>query len=177
MLRLLSRLLRHFWLDAGDARRLLDDAARQRLREQVAQSEQLHSGEICLCIEGGLPSAQLWQLLRHRQTAARLTRERALHWFSLLQVWDTPHNNGVLIYLLLAERSIELVADRGLSERIDAQRWGAVVHRLEQHLCDGRFEDGLGAAIQEVSALLVETHALQAGATSGNELPDEPVFV
>ena len=175
---LFKRMLRHGWLDQADARRLVGPAEAARLRAQVAASERLHTGQIRICIEGGLPLSYLWRHWRQRLSRAELVRQRAVMMFAKLRVWDTEHNNGVLIYLLLAERAIELVADRGLARIVGPDAWQAMTGRLEQCLRDGRVEQGLHDAIAEVSALL-EQHfpRLPAGAAPVvNELPDEPVF-
>jgi uncharacterized membrane protein len=115
----LLRLLKHRCLDERDARRLLDEAALDRLQQRIALSERLHQGEIRICIEAGLPLSYLWR----RATP----RDRAVALFAKLGVWDTEHNNGVLIYLLLAEHAIEIVADRGRSAwcrpAIGSTRW------------------------------------------------------
>jgi len=179
MLGTLTRLLRHAWLDQSDARRRLSPAAIEQLRRRVAASEQRHSGQVRICIEAGLPASTLWRQLRQRTPIRHVVRERALEIFARLGVWNTEHDNGVLIYLLLAERAIELVADRGIAARVAPGVWDAAVARLGQALHEGRFEDGLTQALEEVSALLVE-HFPRAGdndATPGNELPDEPVFL
>jgi uncharacterized membrane protein len=99
-------------------------------------------------VEASLPSSYL---LRDAGP-----RERAVALFGKLQVWDTEHNNGVLIYLLLAEHAIEIVADRGLNGHVDTQRWHALVARLRDALRQGQIEDGLTTALEEVSAVLVQ---------------------
>ena len=178
MFRTLSRLIRHRWLDAADARRAVPEQLAEQLRRRVHASERRHSGEVRICIEGGLPTSYLWRHLRDREPMAEIVRQRALMMFAKLRVWDTEHNNGVLIYLLLAEHAIELVADRGVSRHVDAALWQALVARLGEALRAGRFEDGLTQALEEVSAVLVahfpETEA--ANAAAPNQLPDEPVF-
>jgi uncharacterized membrane protein len=162
----LRRILKHRWLDDSDAKRMLDDAALQRLRARVQASETRHSGEIRLCIEAGLPLSYLW-----REAAAR---ERALSMFGKLGVWDTEHNNGVLIYLLLAEHAIEIVADRGLSPHVAPEQWLSLSQGMAAAFKAGRFEQGLGAAIDAVDALLSRHFPLAAGAHNPNELPDRP---
>lgn len=167
-------ILRHRWLDSGDTHRLITDDMADRLRRRIAASEVRHSGEIRLCVEAALPLSYLWRL-GERSPLALLTRERAVSWFGRLGVWDTQDNNGVLIYLLLAERRIEIVADRGLTSRVEHGHWQAVVDRLASHLQRGAFEDGLTQALEEVSALLVEHFATGPGGTNTNELPDAVV--
>ncbi len=180
MFRTLSRLIRHRWLDAADARRAVPEPLAEQLRRRVHASERRHSGEVRICIEGGLPSSYLWRHLRDREPMDEIVRQRALMMFAKLRVWDTEHNNGVLIYLLLAEHAIELVADRGVSRHVDAAVWQALVARLGEALRAGRFEDGLTQALEEVSAVLVahfpEAEETADAAAAPNQLPDEPVF-
>lgn len=178
MLESLQCWSRHIWLDEADARRRVPPAAAERLRARVVASEQHHTGQIRICIEGGVPLSYLWRQRRERLSAAALVRERAVMMFAKLGVWDTEHNNGVLIYLLLAEHAIELVADRGLARAIEAAHWQALTARLGSHLRAGRFEDGLAQAVDEISALLSQHFPRPAGAQAPapNELPDEPVF-
>lgn len=162
------RLLRHASLDATDLRRHLDDAALDRLTAQVRDSETRHRGEIRLCLEASLPPAVAW--------AGTDARERALDLFSQLRVWDTEDNSGVLIYLLLAEHRIELVADRGLTRHVAPERWQAIVAGMQAALAAGRYEAALQQAVAEVSALLEQHFPLQGGQANPNELPDRPLL-
>jgi uncharacterized membrane protein len=145
----------------------------KRLEQQVSASELHHSGEIRIYVEASLPLSYLW----HKASMRHITRQRALTMFGKLRVWDTAHNNGVLIYLMLAERAIEVVADRGLNERVDPQVWRAMVSGMSAAFKDGRFEQGLTNALEQVSALLVQHFPLAAGDANPNELPDAPVLV
>jgi uncharacterized membrane protein len=120
----ITRIIKHRWLDETDAARLLNPAALDRLEARVAASEKRHSGEIRLCVEAGLPLSYLW-----RNATAR---ERAVTMFGKLRVWDTEHNNGVLIYLLLAEQAIEVVADRGVTRRVPQAQWDGLVAQMRQ---------------------------------------------
>ena len=160
----LARLLRHAWLDESDARRALGDAAVQRLEARVATSERRHSGEIRVCVEAGLPLSYLWNDLTARQ--------RAVTMFGKLRVWDTEENNGVLIYLLLAERAIEIVADRGVARRVPQAEWDRLVAGMRDAFRAGRFEEGLGQAIDAVDGLLAQHFPLAPGAANPNELTD-----
>lgn len=150
------RLLRHRWFDASDVLRAVPDGMADRLALQVGASEQRHTGEIRLCVEASLSIADLWRI-SPETPLSQVVRERALEWFGRLGVWDTEDNNGVLIYLLLAEHTIEIVADRGLSRRVASSDWQDMVTRLGEQLRNGAFEDGLTHALSEVSAMLV-TH-------------------
>lgn len=164
----LARIWRHLWLDESDTRKAIPHEAAERLKQRVAASEQRHTGQVRICIEAALPLSYLW---RHATP-----RQRAVAQFGKLRVWDTEHNNGVLIYLLLAERAIEIVADRGLARHVPPHAWHPIVERMGASLREGRFEDGVTQALEEVSALLVERFPAQPGATNPNELPDAPVL-
>ena len=162
----LQRILKHRWLDERDAQRALGADALARLEARVHASEQAHSGEIRLCVEAGLP----WSYLRQNLSA----RDRAVMLFGKLRVWDTEANNGVLIYLLLAERAIEIVADRGLARQVPPGQWQAIVAGMREPFAAGRFEEGLNAAITAVDALLIQHFPLAAGTANPNELPNAP---
>ena len=162
------RVLRHRSLDTTDTRRAIPADMVQRLMERVAASEQRHTGEIRIYVESSLPSSYLWR--------GADTRERAVMMFSKLRVWDTAQNNGVLIYLMLAEHAIELVADRGIDAHVPAQHWQMVVTRMADAFRSNRYEDGLTQALEEVSAVLVEHFPARDTAENPNELPDAPVL-
>ncbi len=162
------RLLSHRWFDERDAARVLDAAARERLRERVQASERQHSGEIRVCIEAGLPLSYLWR--------GASARERAIALFGKLGVWDTEHNNGVLIYLLLADHAIEVVADRGVNRHVPADAWKPLLEGMSRAFAAGRFEEGLAAAIDVVGHRLAQHFPLAADSPNPNELPDEPVL-
>jgi len=165
----LARIWRHRWTDEADVRRALPADLLDRLTRRVSASERRHTGEIRICVEAGLPLSYLW-----RDAPAR---ERAIMLFGKLRVWDTEHNNGVLIYLLLAEHAIEIVADRGIDARVDDAQWAALAKRMSAAFREARFEDGLTQALEEVSALLVEHFPLTEGEADRNELPDAPVVL
>ncbi|KQR60331.1 hypothetical protein ASF94_17810 [Acidovorax sp. Leaf160] len=175
----LARMCRHRWSE-GAVRRALPDDALERLTRRVAASERRHTGQIRICIEGGLP----WSYLLRGACA----RERAVTQFGKLRVWDTEHNNGVLIYLLHADHAIEIVADRALARVIPPQAWRDLVADMGAAFRARRHEEGLTEALAEVSALLVEHFpAVQAEAATGGSgavvgggadegLPDAPVM-
>ena len=169
MLSRLARLWRHRWVDEAEVRRALPPDVLERLERRVGASERRHSGEIRICVEAGLPMSYLWRDAR--------PRERAITLFGKLRVWDTEDNNGVLIYLLLAEHAIEIVADRGIDARVSDDQWAAMAQRMGAAFRERRFEDGLTQALEEVSALLVEHFPLAEGQADRNELPDKPVVL
>ncbi len=165
----IARIWRHRWFDEAEVRRVLPTELLDRLGQRVGASERRHSGEIRICVEAGLPMSYLWR--------AAPARERALMLFGKLRVWDTADNNGVLIYLLLAEHAIEIVADRGIDAHVSDAEWAAMTQRMGAAFRERRFEDGLTQALEEVSALLVAHFPLVPGAANPNELPDTPVVL
>lgn len=174
--RWLLRLWRNQWQSERAAHRAVPNALAAQLARRVGASEQRHTGQVRLCVEGALPLSYAWRAGRQAPLPA-VVRQRALAWFGRLRVWDTEHNNGVLIYLLLAERRIDIVADRGLQRCASVQDWQAMVDRLGVHLQAGDFETGLTQALEEVSALLT-THFPRTGdGTEPNELPNSVVRV
>lgn len=168
----LTRILKHRWQSDDAAQRAIPPALLDRLAAEVARSEAGHSGEIRIYVEAGLPLSYLWQ----PASMADITRERALALFGKLRVWDTAHNNGVLIYLLLAEHRIEIVADRGLNERVAPDTWPRLVSGMSAAFKAGDYEAGLTQAVQQVSTLLQQHFTLQGGQDNPNELPDAPVL-
>ena len=164
--RILVRILRHRWLDESDTRKAIPPQLVDRLMHRVAASERRHSGQIRIYVEAGLPMSYLW-----RGAGAR---ERAVALFGKLRVWDTESNNGVLIYLLLAEHAIEIVADRGIDRHIPLEDWQAMIAHMRAAFREGRFEEGLTQALEEISAVLVEHFPLAPGESNPNELPDTP---
>lgn len=165
----LSTWLRHLWLDGADSRRQLPAEALQRLEAAVRASEARHLGELRICVEAGLSLARLWR--------GQSPRQRAIECFGLLRVWDTEHNNGVLIHLLLADHRIEVVADRGLSQRVPPETWQALADQLGQALARGQIEAGLQQAIAQVGDLLHAHFPAPAHAPNPNELPDAIVLI
>jgi uncharacterized membrane protein len=168
MLDKIRRILKHRWLDEADTRRAIPPELLERLTRRVAASEQRHTGEVRIYVEAGLPLSYLWR--------NATPRERALAMFGKLRIWDTEANNGVLIYLLLAEHAIEIVADRGLNSRVDSGTWKRIVQHMGSAFREQRFEEGLTQALEEVSALLVQHFPAAPGAVNPNELPDAPVL-
>ncbi len=165
----IARLLRHRWFDETDTKRALGPDALARIEARIAQSEQLHHGEIRVCVEAGLPLSYLWR--------GAIARERAVAMFGKLRVWDTEANNGVLIYLLLAEHQIEIVADRGVARHAPDGHWDRIVANMREDFRAGRFEAGLMKAIDAVEALLVQHHAAIAGQANPNELSNRPHLI
>ncbi len=170
----LLRIFKHRWMDRSDTLRAVPDDMAERIARRVAASEDRHTGEVRLCVEASLPLSYLWRV-GPETPLAQVVRERAITWFGRLRIWDTEHNNGVLIYVLLAEHAIEFVADRALSRRVSEAQWQGIVDSLALRLRAGEFEDGLTQALEEVSALLVLNFPAEPGAVRSNELSDAVV--
>ncbi len=165
----LKRLLRHLASSPQALRGRLPAPALERIAQAIRRSEAGHQGEIRFAIEASLP----WSYLRRNAPP----RERALMMFSKLRVWDTEHNNGVLLYVNLADRAVEIVADRGIAAKVPRARWQSICHAARDHFGGGRMEAGAVEAIQAIGAVLTEHFPLAPGEARGNELPDQPVVL
>ncbi|HSQ81838.1 MAG TPA: TPM domain-containing protein [Casimicrobiaceae bacterium] len=162
-----QRLWRHLVTDHLSVRRAFPRSALDRIEQAIAAGERSHRGQVCFAVEGSLHPLHVLR---------RLTpRERALEVFGLLRVWDTEENSGVLIYLLLADRDVEIVADRGIDQAAGATAWHAISTHMESAFARGDYADGALGGIGEVSALLAR-HFPRNG-TGSNELPDKPVVL
>ena len=158
----MKRLFRHLLFPDWLTRRRFPVRLLDRIAAAVGASERGHAGELRFAVEGALHPSQL--------LAGMTARERALEVFSLLRIWDTEANNGVLIYLLLADRDVEIVADRGFNHRVEAAAWEAICREMEAHLRRGEFEAGVLLGIARVDALLRRHYP--GSADNPNELPD-----
>jgi len=165
----ITRTLRHWSTTPQRVRRAFPEASLQRIRDAIVASEAVHSGEIRFAVEAALPTSYL-----KRDAPAR---ERALMMFSKLRVWDTEHNNGVLIYVDLADHQIEIVADRGVATRVVEDEWNAVAARMRDAFRVREFESGAVEAVRAVGALLARHFPLAEGERNPNELPDEPTVI
>ena len=167
----LARLLRHSLATHWRTRRLFPKASRDAIERAVMKAERSHHGQLRFVIETALTPHQIL-----RGVSAH---DHALDVFSHLRVWDTEHNNGVLIYVQLADRHVEIIADRAFKNRVSASEWAAVCRLMEQHFRAGSFESGALAGIEAVGTLL-STHfpPLAAGAKNEkNELPAGPTLL
>ena len=152
----------HWWL-----RRYFPPKVLAAIEAAIKAGEATHSGQVRFVVEGALDGAPLFR----NQPA----RERALDIFSQLRIWDTHHNNGVLIYLLLADRDVEIVADRGIDARVGAAGWEKICREMETDFRTGDFEGGVIKGVEAVSRELA-THFPRSGG-GPNELPDAPVVM
>ena len=137
------------------------------IQKAIAAGEQQHQGQVCFAIEGALPLRE--------SVRGRTARARAHEVFTHLHLWDTEHNSGVLIYVQLVDRRIEIVADRGINAKVAQREWDGIGRRMEDAFKAGRFEAGVVAAIAEITALLARHFPPLGG--NPNELPDRPVVL
>jgi uncharacterized membrane protein len=156
-------LLEHHWR----LKRIFPPAVLARIEQAIRSGEATHAGQVRFVVEGALDGAPLF----HGQPA----RERALDQFAHLRIWDTAHNNGVLIYLLLADRDVEIVADRGIDAKVGAEGWETICRAMETDFRAGRFERGVIQGIEAVSRELAKY--FPPNGHPDNELPDKPVVI
>jgi len=161
------RWIRHLFLDGYAVRRAFSRATLNAIEKSIAAQEKRHRGELRFAVEGGLPLVPLFK--------GQAARERAIEAFTRLRIWDTEDNAGVLIYLLLADRGVEIVADRGIHAKVGAAAWDAICGEMQRAFGEGRFEAGAIIGIEAISDLLAEH--FPAGAENPNELPDTPVVL
>jgi uncharacterized membrane protein len=163
----IGRIGRHLVEHRWRARRVFPAKVLARIEQAITASETTHSGQIRFVVEGALDGAPLFR----NQPA----RERALDLFSQLRIWDTVHNNGVLIYLLLADRKVEITADRGIDAKVGSAGWMKICADMETDFKAGNFEGGVIKGIEAVSRQLA-AH-FPAHGVGRNELPDAPVVI
>ncbi len=163
----LQRWLRHLLAGRWQVMRCFSKASMAAIEAAIRRSETTHMGELRFAVEAGLD----WHALLHGVTP----RQRAIEVFSQLRVWDTEHNSGVLIYLLLADRRVEIVADRGIHTRVGDAGWAAICRGMEAEFRAGRFEQGVLLGLERISALLCQH--FPALTENPDELPDAPVVL
>jgi uncharacterized membrane protein len=162
-----KRFWRHVAMTPSAARRAFPDATMQAIARAIAEGERRHRGEACLVVEAELTTGQLWRGLS--------ARDRAREVFAMQGIWNTEENNGVLIYVLLAEHRVEIVADRGIDARVQPGEWQAIVDAMDAHFHAGRFEEGALAGVRGVAQLL-ERHFPDTG-EGRNQIPDRPIMM
>ena len=163
----IKRILKHLLVTNGQVKRAFPPGALQQIECTIKGSESTHVGEIRFVVEGALDGSPLFN--------GQSARQRAIDLFSQLRVWDTQDNTGVLIYLLLADRAVEIVADRGIDAKVDALAWSTVCRQMEAAFRQSNFEAGVVAGVQAVTLHLAKH--FPAGGHNSNELPDKPVVL
>lgn len=167
-----KRWFKHLFTPPWAWKRAFPPATLDAIEAAIRASETTHLGEIRFAIENTLAPASVWRGMRGR--------ERAIEVFSMLRVWDTEHNSGVLVYLLLADRDIEIVADRGVAVRVDSHAWEVVAQTMETAFRRGEFERGAVAGIEQIGALLAAHFPSGGAARPGgnpNELANRPAII
>ena len=163
----IKRMARHLLTTQAQVRRAFRSSTLKAIEGAIKASEGLHEGEIRFVVEAALDGAPLFK--------GQSARERALEVFSQLRIWDTEHNNGLLIYLLMADRAVEIVADRGIHLKVGAHEWREICHRMESAFKHAEFERGVLEGVEAVTQHLA-AHFPAHGA-SRNELPNRPVLM
>lgn len=163
----LKRFWRHALMNPMAARRAFPPATLEAIAREITAQEKRHRGELRFVVEAELSTGELW-----RDVASR---DRAREIFARDGVWNTEENSGVLVYVLLADHRVEVLADRGITARVTDEEWQAICRRMEQMFREGRFEEGSLAGIRAVSDLLARH--FPAGGDNPNELPDRPVLM
>lgn len=162
-----KRFMRHVWMSPIHRSRMFPQATLDAIEKVIAESEKTHAGEIRFVVEAELTAGQLWADVKSRQ--------RAIDVFSELRIWDTEQNNGVLLYVLLADRKVEIVADRGIDHVVGPERWRAICKEIELRYRRSEFLEGTRIGIEKIAAELA--HTFPANGENVNELPDKPVVM
>lgn len=163
----MRRIIRHLLFFPWRLRQIFTRSVLHTIEQEIAASERLHRGQIRFAVEANL---DLRSLLR-----GTTSRTRAHEVFSQLGVWDTEHNNGVLVYLLLAERRVEIIADRGIEAKLSHALWSRICQQMQEAFRQGAFEAGVRDGIREIGAQLAMHFPASDGAT--NELSDRPIVL
>jgi uncharacterized membrane protein len=164
-----KRTLRHLLSTRGDLNRAFPPSALEAIERAISASEQSHSGEIRFAIESALDPLDALR--------GHAPRARALQLFGELGVWDTEHNNGVLVYVLLADRDVEIVADRGYNGRVSAQEWAEACGAMEAAFRDRRYQAGALDGIRRVGDLVAREFPAAEGERNPDELSNRPVVL
>jgi uncharacterized membrane protein YgcG len=167
----IKRLLRHSFANDWGTRRKFPTATLDAIEQAIKRTEAAHGGEIRFAIETGLPPLHILNDLD--------ARARALDVFAHLRVWDTAENNGVLVYVQLADRHVEIVADRGFADRISPAEWEAVCRLMQDHYRAARFQVGSIAGVEAVGNLIARHFRPNKGVAPHphNQLPDRPTLL
>jgi uncharacterized membrane protein len=161
------RWFRHAWAELLGVQKAFPVAVRNSIELEITAVEAGYRGEICFAVEAALSLEQLW-----RRTTAR---QRAMECFATLGVWDTAANNGVLIYVLLADRSVEIVADRGIAAQVGDEQWRVLCASVEAQYRNGAFGTGSRHVIRGVAEHMAKHFPNEAAGR--NELPNQPILL
>ena len=162
-----KRIVKHLFAPQWIIARAFPRRTLTAIEEAIRASEKTHDGELRFAVEAGIDPLPL--------VRGQTPRQRAIEVFSALRVWDTEHNSGVLIYVQLVDRRIEIVADRGINAKVPQHAWGAICRRMEAAFRENRYEGGVLTAIGEITALLARHFPPLGG--NPDELSDRPVIL
>jgi hypothetical protein len=163
----IKRITKHLLLTHWQVKRVFPGDTLLAFDRAIKESESAHDGEVRFAVEGALDGAALLR--------GQSAKERAIEVFSQLRIWDTEHNNGVLIYLLLADRHVEIVADRGIHAKVGTREWAIICRMMESSFEAANYEGGVISGIQAVTRHLMK-HFPRSD-DDRNELSDEPVVL
>lgn len=163
----LGRWMRHLFAGDWSMRRAFPPATLTAIEAAIGHQERRHDGELCFVVEGGLPLSDL--------AAGLSSRERALELFGRVRAWDTEQNAGVLVYVLLADRHVEIVADRGIHRRVGATAWETICGAMQREFAAGRYREGAIMGVEAISDLLALHFPPQAD--NPDELPNRPIVL
>lgn len=177
MLSSIARFFKHLFSNPWQVRHHFSTQALQHIETAITESETKHTGEIRFVVEAGLHPYEI--------LSKKMPRARGVELFGRLNIWDTENNNGVLIYLLLADRDVEIVADRGIDKHIGYDNWDMICHEMEVLFRRGEFEAGVLLGIEKVNAALeqyfpiadIQNKRKRAVQRKKNELPDKPLIL
>jgi uncharacterized membrane protein len=163
----IKRIIKHLSFGNSMLRKSFPRTTLEKIENVIAKVEKTHTGQIRFAVEAALDIKPLF--------AGLAARARAVEVFSILRIWDTEHNNGVLIYLLLADRKVEIIADRGVHHKLGQEIWETICREMENSFRQGQFEEGVIAGIQSVGKHLEQNYP-HIGSKI-NELSDQPVIL
>jgi len=163
----IKRIIKHLSTGHAAVRRCFPRVSLKKIENAIAEAEKTYAGQLRFVVEHGLDLNPL--------LAGQTARQRALEVFSQLRIWDTEYNNGVLIYVLLADRKVEIVADRGVHTKVGQNTWDTICQEMGTSFRQGRFEEGSIAGIQSVQQRLTQLYP--PSGTKINELPNQPVIL
>jgi uncharacterized membrane protein len=164
-----ARAIRHAFATQGTLRRAFPPAVLGQIEVAVDASERQHGGEIRVAVESALEPGEAWR--------GKTPRARALEVFAALGVWDTEANNGVLIYVLLADQDVEIVADRGFNGRVTAAQWTAVCEDMQREFRAGHYARGIVAGVEAVGRIIGRHYPQRPGQRDEDELPNRPAIL
>ena len=163
----LSRLIKHLFSHGCKVGSHFSSKDLEVITKAISESESQHTGQICFAVEGAMDMPSLFK--------NQSSRECAIEVFSRLKVWDTEHNNGVLIYVLIADHAVEIISDRGINKRVDPNEWQAICHDIESKFAQGSYQQGVLSGIDKLTQVLHQHFPRTSSST--NEISDIPVIL